>query len=459
LCGVKRLLVGLAALAALSAAAPAHASTPIPWCGTDSSPADRFPDATPGYAVHVAYVRAPGAPDRFGELAPRFIGDVAAIEAWWRTQDAGRAPRFDLFTVACASTFGALDISSVELAQPISSINNAFNELRFLLSSEHSFNEPEKAYLVYYDGPTGQSGTDRVCGQGAPPGRVGFPGIAIIYLDSCSALRTDSLRPVVAVHELVHVFGAVEDAAPNACDSGHVCDVENDLLTASLSGEELETHVLDGGRDDYYGHPGSWTDVQDSLFLERLDSPDRAAPTAPAAPIVRDDSTGLVAFSWRASSDDVGPVAYRIYQNGRFIREVTERSALLVPPDGPTARYTVRAADAVGHLSAPVTVRFRLGFGIVDEQGRLLRDTARPPAIRSVSIRKSLKTLLLTWPVVRDPGGLRGYRVKIGARTLTVTKPRLTVTRAVLRTAISLAAVDRAGNIGPATTIPLRRLR
>ena len=86
------------------------------------------------------------------------------------------------------------------------------------------------------------------------------------------------------MHELVHTFDAVSGAAPHHCSEGHVCDVANDLLNASLSGNELETHVLDGGRDDYYGHSGTWTDVQDSLFLERLDSPDRAAPSLPAEP-------------------------------------------------------------------------------------------------------------------------------------------------------------------------------
>ncbi|MEO5576818.1 MAG: hypothetical protein ABIR67_04590 [Gaiellaceae bacterium] len=455
---MKRLLVGLAALAALGATAPAHASTPIPWCGTDSSAVDRLPDATLGYAVHVAYVRPPGEPDRFAELAPRIVGDVAAIEAWWRSQDAARSPRFDLFPVACATAFGALDISNVELPQAISGIRGAFNEIRLLLGSI-GFNEPEKIYLVYYDGLTGQSGLERVCGQGAEPGGLGFSGMAVIYLDSCGATKSDSLRPVVAVHELVHVLGAVGAAAPNACAGGHVCDLESDLLAASLSGEELETHVLDSGRDDYYGHSGSWTDVQDSFFFERLDSPDRSAPTAPAAPVVRDDPSGLVAFSWRASSDDVGPVAYRIYQDGRFVRQVTRSSALLTPPDGDTGSYSVRAADAVGHLSQTVTVLFKPGFGIVDEQGLLLHDTARPPAIRTVSVRRTTKTVVLSWPAVRDPGGLKGYRVKIGARTFSVAKPRLTVTRATLRTAVSVSAVDRAGNVGPTTTVPLRRLR
>ena len=459
LCSVKRLLVGLAALAALGATPPAHASTPIPWCGTDSSAVDRLPDPTPGYAVHVAYVRPPGGPDHFAELAPRIVGDVAAIEAWWRTQDAARSPRFDLFPVACATAFGALDITNVELSQDIGEIDDAFDTIRLLLASELGFDESEKVYLVYYDGPTGQSGFERVCGQGAEPAGSGLPGIAVIYLDSCEATSTDSLRPIVAVHELVHVLGAVDDAAPNSCDDGHVCDLEADLMISSLSGDELETRVLDGGRDDYYGHPGSWTDVRDSLFLERLDSPDRGAPTAPAELVVRDDPSGLVSFSWRASSDDIGPVAYRVYQDGQFIRELRRTSTLLIPHEGGTGSYSVRAADAVGHLSQPASVSFKLGFGIVDEQGRLLRDTARPPAIRAVSIRRTAGTVVLSWPAVRDPGGLKGYRIGIGSRTLSVTKPAVTIARSPLRTAVSVAAVDRAGNVGPKTIVPLRRLR
>jgi len=456
---VKRLLVGLAALAALGATPPAHASTPMPWCGTDSSAVDRLPDATHGYAVHVAYVRPPGGPDHFAELAPRIVGDIAAIEAWWRTQDAARSPRFDLFPVACATAFGALDITNVELSQDIGEIDDAFDTIRLLLASELGFDESEKVYLVYYDGPTGQSGFEQVCGQGAEPAGIGLPGIAVIYLDSCEATSTDSQRPVVAVHELVHVLGAVDDAAPNSCDDGHVCDLEADLMISSLSGDELETRVLDGGRDDYYGHPGSWTDVRDSLFLERLDSPDRGAPTAPAELVVRDDPSGLVSFSWRASSDDIGPVAYRVYQDGQFIRELRRTSTLLIPHEGGTGSYSVRAADAVGHLSQPASVSFKLGFGIVDEQGRLLRDTARPPAIRAVSIRRTAGTVVLSWPAVRDPGGLKGYRIGIGSRTLSVTKPVVTIARSPLRTAVSVAAVDRAGNVGPKTIVPLRRLR
>lgn len=433
----------------------------MPWCGTDSSSIDRLPDATPGYAVHVVYLRPLGGPDRLGAIAPRIVGDVAAIEAWWRSQDPTRAPRFDLFPIACATAFGSLDITDLELPHPFGDVSGAFNTIRLQLASL-GFDEPEKSYLVYYDGPTGQSGRNQVCGQGAERGG-GAPGIAVIYLDSCGATEGDTVRPVVAVHEFVHTLGAVNGNAPNECKDtqrrGHVCDVANDLLAASLSGEALEWHVLDGGRDDYYGHSGSWPDVQDSLFLERLDSPDRSAPTTPAAPVVRDDPSGLVAFSWRASSDDVGPVVYRLYENGRFVREVSRSSVLLDPPEGDTGSYSVRARDSVGHLSPPVLIRFKVGFGVVDEQGRLLRDTVRPPAIRTIAVRRTTKTAVLSWAAVRDPGGLRNYRIKIGARTLFVTKPTVTITRSTLRTAVSIAAVDKAGNVGPATTVPSSRIR
>jgi hypothetical protein len=88
-----------------------------------------------------------------------------------------------------------------------------------------------------------------------------------------------------------------------------------------------------------------------------------------------------------------------------------------------------------------------------------VRDTVKPPAVGSVVVRKSARSVLLTWAAVRDQGGVRHYRVRVGPRTLTVTRPRITLASAGLRSAVSVAAVDRSGNVGPATVIPLRRLR
>jgi hypothetical protein len=158
--GMKRLLLVLGLLGVLWTSPAAHASTPTPWCGTDVVSADRIPDATFGFAAHIIYVHSPGSPDRFLEWAPRIAGDVTEIDAWWRTQDPTRAPRFDLFAFPCSSVFGALDISRVAIPNEIGSVPNpAFDNLRSTLAT--SFNASEKIYLVYYDGPTGQTGTSR----------------------------------------------------------------------------------------------------------------------------------------------------------------------------------------------------------------------------------------------------------------------------------------------------------
>ena len=452
-------LATAAAVAAFVAAAPAHASTPLPWCGTSASSVDRQPDATQSYSIHVAYARTPGQADRFAQWAPRIVGDVAAFDAWWRREDSARALRFDTFPVACTTPFGALDITSLQLPQPIGGIGGAFQAIRLQLASEFGFNEPEKAYLVYLDGSTGQVGDDRVCGQGAPGGSFGLPGLAVVYLDSCTAETADDLRPIVAIHELVHVFGAVPDAAPHSCRDGHVCDAPSDLLTAALSGEPLESNLLDVGRDDYYGHAGSWPDVRDSFFLDRLDSADRAAPSSPGALRAAEDRSGLVRVSWKAATDDVGPVAYRIYQDGRFLRQTTTTSVLLFSESGGITQYGVRAVDAVGRLSPLASVRFRDGVGMVDASGRLVLDTVPPPAIGRVTIRRTKAATTVTWPAVRDAGGVRGYRIRIGTRTVTVAKPTVTIAKSRLRGSVSIAAVDRAGNVGPVTVIPLRRLR
>ena len=76
-----------------------------------------------------------------------------------------------------------------------------------------------------------------------------------------------------------------------------------------------------------------------------------------------------------------------------------------------------------------------------------------------MAVRKLAKTVVLSWPAVRDGGGLRGYRVKVGARTLTVSKPTVAIARSRLVGPVSISAVDRAGNAGPALVVSRSRLR
>jgi hypothetical protein len=46
------------------------------------------------------------------------------------------------------------------------------------------------------------------------------------------------------------------------------------VLYPYASGGPLSSLVLDFNHDDYYGHSGSWPDIQDSLWLHRLDLPE-----------------------------------------------------------------------------------------------------------------------------------------------------------------------------------------
>ena len=42
---------------------------------------------------------------------------------------------------------------------------SAYTRVRQLLAIEHAFRQAEKVYLVYFDGPTGQTGRERICGE------------------------------------------------------------------------------------------------------------------------------------------------------------------------------------------------------------------------------------------------------------------------------------------------------
>ncbi len=44
-------------------------------------------------------------------------------------------------------------------------------------------------------------------------------------------------------------------------------------MTSNGQSDSLFAYALDVERDDYYGHSGSWWDVQDSAWLSHLDAP------------------------------------------------------------------------------------------------------------------------------------------------------------------------------------------
>jgi hypothetical protein len=229
---------------------------------------DRVRDRMGGPQIHVVYATPADGQDRFAELASPIATDIAAIDAWWRREDPTRAPRFDLFDFpGCDSRMGLLDLSSVRLpgsTAVYSALEGRFEGLTRNLF-DLRFGEFDKKYVVFYDGIVPDDG---ICGTGAGREARG-PSYAVVYLRSSCGLTVGDGRGAawVAVHELLHAFGAVSDFAPNACSSGHVCDSADDLMAALYHDGFLDEARLDVGRDDYYGHAGPLSDVRSSAWL------------------------------------------------------------------------------------------------------------------------------------------------------------------------------------------------
>ena len=258
---IRRTLIVAAAFAGLWAT-PAHAST---WCGTPST-SDRLPNLVAGYPVHAIYAIPSDGTDRFAEFASVLQTDAEAIDGWWRGQDPTRTVRWDTTQFSCGAQ---LDISSVRLPQPSSQL--AQTDGRFLTIAQDlegtGLVTRFGKYVVYYDGPVVEP---RICGTGG--GSPLGPGIAIVWLAGC---QPQVPYVTVAAHELIHALGAVAVGAPHMCpapNDGHTCDVTQDIMYPFADGSSLGALLLDPGRDDYYGHSGTWWDVQDSPWLIALNA-------------------------------------------------------------------------------------------------------------------------------------------------------------------------------------------
>lgn len=326
-----------------------------------------------------------------------------------------------------------------------------FDEIVSDLSAA-GFASSDKAYLVYYEGTLHAGDENGVCGVGGTDSRA--VAYAVVYLQTCGSSYSDDRRVLVATHELVHGLGAVRTSAPHACNSGHVCDSSADLMKAVIgSGDTLSGLTLDVGRDDYYGHSGSWWDTRDSELLYRLDTSLDPAPEI--ANFTATNVAGSVRVDWASSVLQPG-VRYRVYdEQGLLVRDDTSSTISTTGELGETLTWTVRAANDGGFLSRPATLRFKVGYGVVDATGGLLRDTVAPAEVPGLLATRAGSQVVLRWSAVTDPIGLRGYRIAApGMRPVLV---RTTTTRLALaaarRKVLSVAAVDQAGNVGPVSTV------
>lgn len=283
--GLRRAaLVAAAAVAALLAPGVAEAA---PWCGTAAN-ADR-PTIAPGYPVRVLYLFPSDGADRTGELAPRIWADIEEIDAWWRAHDPTRTVHFDLTPFSCGPQLDLIARRATLATSQLMPAATRFTQIRDELYQRGRLDSQYSKYLVYFDGPVENP---NVCGEGGAAG-PGGTGLAVVYVQACPGVSSAQ----IAAHELVHALGALfRVSAPNACpgDVGHVCDSETDILFPRAQMLPLSSFVLDAGQNDYYGHASPWFDVQDSLWLRRLDASTDFAVVVRGRGSVRSDVPGLL---------------------------------------------------------------------------------------------------------------------------------------------------------------------
>lgn len=461
------LLTGILAVIALVVAPTAFGQvTPVTWCGNDQSAADRTPDAVNGLQVHVIYAFPSDGQDNFAASASGIATDLAAVNAWWSGQDPTRQIRFDMHAFPNCSGFGALDISRVQLPNPASFYQAIDTRLERLAAdlSALSFTDEDKKYVVYYASPVDDQG---VCGE-AQKLRVGTSLIdlrtfAAVFLGACSQmLGAGGNAAITAAHEVIHSLNALAELdprgnGPNACagDPGHPCDNPNDLMAPKGAvTQTLSSVVLDGGQDDYYNHPGPWTDVRDSRYLIHLDSPDQAAPTAPKKASAT--SAGKkVTFSWSKAGDDVGPVRYRVYKNGALVNQMSKRKLRDRGKLKQVIVYGVRAVDGVGRLGPLRTIRFKVGFGIVNAKGKVIKDTVGPTATKRIKFSQTATTVTLRWAKATDTvGKVKGYLVKRNGKKVKFVKGRsITVPQSKAKGRWTVQARDAAGNLAAVVNV------
>lgn len=276
-------MVAVAAVVAVVPLVLPGTAAAAPWCGSTAT--ENRDAAVTGRSIRVIYAIGSDGEDRSAAMAGRISAEIDEVVAWWRAQDAEREPRFDVFGFPCglqvdltvqriqapSGTLRVLDGRADKIAQDV-----------FVAGGMSRYQK----YLVYYDGPVDDID---VCGQGG--GDPAGQGIAIVYVQACSGVPTQA----VAAHEIIHSLGALPPGAPHPCpdSSGHPCDSETDILYPFVSTNPLGSLVLDVGRDDYYGHSGSWLDIQDSGWLRLVTRQTRLTVTMQGAGEVDSDVPGV----------------------------------------------------------------------------------------------------------------------------------------------------------------------
>lgn len=194
---------------------------------------------------------------------------------------------------------------------------------------------------------------------------IDHPEYVNLVWDSCGA--TDTEAPTTPTNLMAsNTAETTTDlnwiaSNDNIAVTGYNIYQDGNYLTSSVGNAYSVNGLLAGTSYDFYveaydaaGNISNISNVVSVLTSSVVDSQAPSAPINLTASNTNENSTDL---SWSASTDDVGVVAYDIYQNGSYLNTSTTTNYFVTGLESGTAYdFYVEAYDAAGNVSNPSNV-------------------------------------------------------------------------------------------------------
>ena len=167
------------------------------WCGA-AAQSDRVPNVVAGNPVHWVYLIPSDGADSLGSVATVMQSDAEQVDAWWREQDATRAPRNDLTAFSCGTQLDITTVRSTLSGSQLAPLDERFAGI-FQTMQQAGLTSSFTKYLVYYDGPATRTTS---AGRAAARIRPEASGLAVVFYRSCVGISTAvGRRPRVPAHD------------------------------------------------------------------------------------------------------------------------------------------------------------------------------------------------------------------------------------------------------------------
>ena len=194
--------------------------------------------------------------------------------------------------------------------------------------------------------------------------------------------------------------------------------------------------------------------VTPRIVYKDVELVDTEAPTVPTNVRAENITENSADISWEASTDNVGVVAYEIYNRDVLLTTITEGTSARLNELTAETEYnlSIKAVDAAGNKSEAGTVSFKT------EEIKPEVDTEAPTAPKDIKVEKITEnSVYISWKESTDNVGVVAYEVYNGDKLLVTVKDKTSVKISDLKAGtkynLSIKAVDAAGNKSEAGTI------